>query len=75
MNIRNLVAFMIVGWVLSGSAAIAADVQKTTGVPVAVFESTTYHFPTVVDGVTIVHDFIVKNKGTADLKIEKIKTG
>ena len=75
MKIRNSVALMMVAWLFTGATAIAADARKTSGVPMAVFESTTYHFPTVVDGVTIVHDFVLKNRGTADLKIEKVKTG
>ena len=75
MNIRNLVVFMIAGWIVAGSTAIAAEARKTSGFPMAVFESTTYNFPTVVDGTVIVHDFIVKNRGVADLKIEKVKTG
>lgn len=75
MNIRNLLAVMIAGWVLTGATAIAADAQKTTSVPMAFFASTTYNFPTVVEGVVVLHEFTVKNFGKADLKIEKVKTG
>ncbi len=33
-----------------------------------------YEFAPVVDGTEITHDFIIQNKGTAPLKIEKVKT-
>jgi hypothetical protein len=75
MNIRNVMALVIAGWVLTGATAIAADAQKTTSAPNAIFASTTYNFPTVVEGVVVEHEFTVKNFGTADLKVEKVKTG
>jgi len=33
-----------------------------------------YNFAQVVDGTEITHDFIIQNKGTAPLKIERVKT-
>lgn len=32
-------------------------------------------FASVVDGTQITHDFVLINKGTAPLKVEKVKTG
>ncbi len=75
MNIRSLAALMIAGWVLAGSTVLAAEAQKTSGFPMADFKSTTYTFPPVVDGVVIVHEFVLTNRGTADLIIDKVKTG
>jgi len=75
MTIRNLMALMIAGWVLAGPPAIAADAQKTTSAPKAIFASTTYNFPTVVEGVVVEHEFTLKNFGTAELKVERVKTG
>jgi hypothetical protein len=43
--------------------------------PVALFTTTQYLFDPVVDGMEARHDFIVRNTGTAILKIHKVKTG
>jgi len=34
-----------------------------------------FKFDPVLDGTEITHDFIVQNKGTAPLKIEKVRSG
>jgi len=34
-----------------------------------------FKFGPVLDGTEITHDFIVQNKGTTPLKIEKVRTG
>ncbi len=43
--------------------------------PSALFPETRFEFKPVVDGVNVTHSFIVKNKGPAPLKIEKVRTG
>jgi len=45
------------------------------GAPAAVLPENSYRFGTAIEGETVRHDFILHNKGSADLKIEKIKTG
>jgi len=45
------------------------------GAPVAVVEEATFEFPSVYDGVDVVHDFVIKNKGDADLTILDVKAG
>jgi hypothetical protein len=34
-----------------------------------------YTFDAVVDGIEVVHDFRVYNRGTGELTIEKVQTG
>jgi hypothetical protein len=34
-----------------------------------------YTFPTVLDGTEVTHDFVIQNKGDAELVIEKVRTG
>jgi len=75
MNIRDFIALMLVALLLGGATATAADAPKDTGVPKAVFAVTRMTFPPVVDGVVITREFTVKNVGSADLRIDKIKTG
>jgi hypothetical protein len=42
---------------------------------VAVFAISSFEFGTVYEGADLIHDFIVKNEGTADLKIINVKSG
>ncbi len=42
--------------------------------PVAYFPAKMFEFESVLAGKEIVHDFVVRNKGDAELKIEKVKT-
>lgn len=43
--------------------------------PNAVVPETEFHFPAVVDGTDVVHDFKVFNRGKGPLKIHRVKTG
>jgi hypothetical protein len=45
------------------------------GSPAAVLPEAHYRFGTAIEGEIVRHDFILQNKGSADLTIEKIKTG
>lgn len=75
MNVRLIICLMLGAFVFGGVPALAADTDQKNGTPNAVLSHTSYNFPTVVDGVTIVHEFPIKNLGTAALQIHKIKTG
>jgi len=45
------------------------------GKPVAVPQSDTYDFGEVLAGKDVIHDFIIKNTGDADLEIKDVKAG
>jgi hypothetical protein len=49
--------------------------NNTLNVPPIFVPETLYKFDPVLEGTEITHDFIVQNKGTAPLKIEKVRTG
>ncbi|UCF92325.1 MAG: hypothetical protein JSW39_29340 [Desulfobacterales bacterium] len=50
--------------------------EKEIGsLPVAYLPESRYEFSRVVDGTEVIHDFVIQNKGTGLLKIEKVKTG
>ncbi len=55
-------------------AAIGFSAQDDAG-PVVFFPQTLYEFSPVLEGAKVVHEFIVQNKGTATLNIERVKTG
>jgi hypothetical protein len=54
---------------------LLAPVVAAEGAPVAVMNEMTYEFPPQFDGTDVVHDFVIKNKGDADLTITDVKAG
>jgi hypothetical protein len=57
------------------AASVTAPSGDSEKVPVAVIPEEKYEFKTVAEGVEIVHDFVIQNKGTADLEILAVKPG
>jgi len=43
--------------------------------PLAFVPQKKFAFPSTMDGTRVLHDFIIQNKGDADLKITKVRTG
>ncbi|MBN2420591.1 MAG: hypothetical protein JXL81_14465 [Deltaproteobacteria bacterium] len=54
--------------------AFAQD-NQTKGYPIAFLLEPQYKFDSVIEGTDVVHDFIIQNKGTADLNIIKVDSG
>ncbi|MBF0302346.1 MAG: hypothetical protein HQK73_04855 [Desulfamplus sp.] len=48
------------------------EVVKTASV---FFPEPAYQFASIVDGVEVIHDFVIMNKGTDTLQVQKVKTG
>ncbi|MCP4691395.1 MAG: DUF1573 domain-containing protein [Desulfobacterales bacterium] len=80
MKARTIIALIaavgVLGW---ASMAICADAptgaaKDATG-PAVYFPAKIFEFQPVLGGKEVVHDFVVRNKGDAELKIEKVKTG
>ena len=57
------------------SLAVTPQVVAATAVPVADWPELQFVFDPVVEGTDVVHDFIVRNTGEADLEIQRVKTG
>ena len=54
----------------------ASEQKKDRGTSASVFfPAPAYEFASAVDGTDVVHDFVIMNKGTDLLKVEKVKTG
>jgi hypothetical protein len=49
--------------------------DETAGTPSAHFPETAYTFQPVVNGAPVSHSYVVKNKGTAMLKIRQVASG
>jgi len=63
---------------LMGNTAVKAGNgpdAAATGSPVAIVNERSFTFSPVPEGTDVVHDFVIKNTGTAPLKIEQVKTG
>ncbi|MBF0376784.1 MAG: hypothetical protein HQK72_04815 [Desulfamplus sp.] len=58
-------------------AANASSEQNKDGLKSAsvFFPEPAYQFDSAVDGSDVLHDFVIMNKGTDILKVEKVKTG
>jgi hypothetical protein len=73
MSCKGLLALAVtIGLTLF--AAVGFGAQDDAG-PAAFFPQTLYEFSPVLDGAKVVHEFVVQNKGTATLNIERVKTG
>ncbi|MBW1700065.1 MAG: hypothetical protein JRK26_25130 [Deltaproteobacteria bacterium] len=70
----NLTLTLAVCSLLLFTAAFAADYNGQKQ-PLVFIPQTVYRFSQIVDGNEIMHDFIIRNKGSAALIIEKVKTG
>ena len=77
---RIIVILAISVLFLSGYGSYAAQSsgdQSTSSekVPSIFLPVSQWEFEPVVDGSSVVHDFVIQNKGNAPLNIAKVKTG
>ena len=56
------------------SVVIAAEFENDLNRPSAYLPADRYEFAPVMEGKEVVHDFVVQNKGSAPLEIQKVKT-
>jgi hypothetical protein len=56
-------------------AMVSGAQDKAKDSPSVVFPDSGYEFEAVFEGIDVVHDFVVKNKGTATLDIQKVSGG
>jgi hypothetical protein len=75
----SLYCFFSIFFIIFSFSAYAgpAEVKPDTleKVPSIVFQQTDYVFPMVLEGETVVHEYMVKNEGDAPLKIYSVKPG
>ena len=51
-----------------------ADTTPVPQPPAAFLPQTTFNFQEVVEGTEVVHDFMILNKGTGPLNIQRVQT-
>lgn len=64
-----------IGIVFVLAAACFGSGDGSSDTPLAVALEPTYTFAPVLDGEEVVHDFVIRNQGTGELKILDVKTG
>jgi hypothetical protein len=74
MKFKIRIAFVFALCILFSVTNSSMAEKVTQKFPYAFVPVDSYEFAPVVDGTEITHDFIIQNKGTAPLKIEKVKT-
>ena len=74
MKLKRSLLIFIAGCMLFSAVSSFGAGQKDTESPSAYFPERYYKFKQVVDGVEIMHDFSLQNKGDATLTISKITT-
>ncbi|PIE71755.1 MAG: hypothetical protein CSA22_01135 [Deltaproteobacteria bacterium] len=70
--VRLMAGLFLIGMGLASSLQAA---ETATGTPKLVFPESRFDFKSAIDGATIVHDFVVKNSGDAELSIKRVKSG
>ena len=51
------------------------DKASAENSPVLVFPEKVYKFDPVFEGMDVLHDFVIQNKGTANLDVKKVSGG
>ncbi|MCP4681347.1 MAG: DUF1573 domain-containing protein [Desulfobacterales bacterium] len=77
MRLKTLLTTLTTfGILFSFTVSMAEEMtEKSTLVPSAFLPADKYEFEPVLEGTETLHDYIIQNKGTAPLKIERVKTG
>lgn len=75
MRLRKRFAVIFVFCILISAGVSFGAEKNTLRSPLAFVQAGRYEFAPVLEGTTITHDFIIQNKGTAPLKIEKVRSG
>ena len=75
MKKKTLFLFFLAFCILFFETASFGTENKTLNLPSVFVPESRFKFGPVLEGTEITHDFIVQNRETAPLKIEKVRTG
>jgi hypothetical protein len=80
MTKRMLVLFTAIALCAGFTVPLAASdtpalVPGSAGSPAIFFPEKVFAFQPVVEGVKVIHDFVVMNKGASMLAIQNVRTG
>jgi hypothetical protein len=72
-SIKFFSAFFACWLVFLAGGALAAG-EENPGIPSAYIAQSQYEFESVLEGNEVMHGFVLENKGTANLIVEKVRT-
>lgn len=72
VNFIGLCCSLIVFFFLGMAYAVQNEVKGSASV---VFPEPEFEFDAVFEGIEVVHDFVIQNKGTATLDVKKVSGG
>ncbi len=75
MKKKTLFLIFLTSCILFFETASFGTENKSLNSPSVFVPESRFEFAPVLDGTEITHDFIVQNKGTAPLAVEKVRTG
>jgi hypothetical protein len=64
-----------IGIILMIAAACFGSTDGSSDTPLAVALEPVFQFEPVLDGEEVVHDFVIRNQGNAELIIYEVQTG
>lgn len=74
MAVNSLRTGVFLMALFSAAVLCAAETPSAVPVPVAQMPETVYHFPLTVQGKYVRHNFVIRNTGSAVLKVLNVKT-
>lgn len=73
MRNKSMNVFIVLGYLVIFSVVMNSfDLARAQEGPVIHIDPITYTFPNVFEGESLSHDFVVSNRGTADLEIKDV---
>ena len=70
-----LTGFWCVVWIMCGVVCHSWAQEETLNAPSATFPEPVYTFDAVYEGVSVPHEFVIQNKGSADLEVKRVDGG
>lgn len=78
MILKRMTVFGLLVAAMGWGMSLPASAQTLAGAgdaPALFFPEKVFEFAPVIDGASVVHDFVVINKGTVPLLIDNVRTG
>jgi len=75
MNIKKMFIFVFIICFLFVGPVYSENENTIAKLPSIFVPQNLYNFKAVVDGTEVKHGFLIQNKGTAPLLIQKVKAG
>jgi len=71
---HGMLLAVVISWVFCLPASAQSNLTSG-GAPAVFFPEKAFEFQPVIDGIKVIHDFVVANQGTVPLAIENVRTG